>query len=80
MSGQNVSGYIANEATAVTTSDTANNTYSYLYVGTGGSVSLVTEAGQTVTFSNVPDGGYVWVRTIRVRATGTTASNIVGMS
>jgi hypothetical protein len=78
--GNNVSGYIANEALSVTTSDTANNTFSYLYVGTGGNVSVVTEAGQTVTFANVPSGGYVWVRTAQVRATNTTASDIIGMA
>lgn len=80
MTGNNVNGFIANEAYAVTPSDTADNTYSYLYVGTAGNVSVVTEDGQTVLFKNVPSGGHIWIRTSLVRATGTTANDIVGMA
>jgi hypothetical protein len=69
---------IARDATAVTTSDTADNTYAYLYVGGTGNVKVTTEAGTDVTFTSVPVG-YLWVRTRLVWATGTTATNIVGL-
>lgn len=51
-----------------------------LYVGTGGDVAVVTAAGDTVTFINVPDGAILPVRVTQVLATGgTTASNFVGI-
>lgn len=49
-----------------------------LYVGTDGNVVVETEAGTTVTFSNVIGGstlGPFFVK--KVKATGTTSSNIV---
>jgi hypothetical protein len=79
MSLSSVTQSIASQAEAVTPSDTVPNTWSYLYVGTGGNVSILPENGVTaITFQNVPSGAYLWVRTSRVRSTGTTASNIIG--
>ncbi|MBV7258275.1 spike base protein, RCAP_Rcc01079 family [Erythrobacter crassostreae] len=50
----------------------------YLYVGTGGSIALRTkDASADVSFLNVPDGGYLYVRAEFVRASGTTATDIV---
>ena len=72
---------IATLAVAVTPSDTANNTHSYLYVGTGGNVVVLPEASSTaVTFTNVPSGSYIWLRTKRINSTNTTASQIIGFS
>lgn len=68
------------KATSVTLSDSANNSYSALYVGTGGNVKVTTQDGNAVTFSNVPSGGYIWVQTSLVWSTGTTASNIIGLA
>ncbi len=80
MTGYQVSGQIADEAVAITKSDTADNTFSYLYIGTGGDVA-VTPQGSTsaVTFSSVPSGSFLWVRTKLVMSTNTTASNMVGL-
>jgi hypothetical protein len=69
---------IAPNAAAVTPHDTNPNVWSYLYVGTGGNISIVTEAGDTVLLTAVPAGSYLWIRTSKVRSTNTTASNIVG--
>lgn len=74
-----VSTQIADRAFTVTPSDTAPNVHSYLYVGTGGNVAIVTEAGDSVTFTNVPSGSYIWIRTAKVMSTSTTASSIVGL-
>ena len=50
----------------------------YLYVGGGGTVVLRTVDSQAdVTFVNVPDGGYLYVRASHIRASGTTATDIV---
>lgn len=79
MPGATVSPQVANEAYAVTTHDTNPNIYSYLFVGVGGDVVVTPEyGGSDVTFKNVPTGSYLWIRTSKVKATSTTATNIIG--
>lgn len=52
-----------------------------IYVGTGGDVVLqLLAAPVPVTFRNVPSGAVIDVRVARVRATGTTALDIVGLA
>ena len=50
-----------------------------LYVGTGGDVVIDDLVGNTVTFVGVPGGAILPIGAKRVRATGTTAANIVGL-
>jgi hypothetical protein len=77
-------------AAAVTPSDTANIAYvggdgatinwpCVLYVGTGGTVKILTEANDEVTFTNVANGTFIPVQVVRVFATGTSASNIIAL-
>lgn len=70
----------ASHAAAVTPNDSADLSTAAraLYVGTAGNISLVTTGGDTVTLSNVA-AGILPIRVARVRATGTTASNIVAI-
>lgn len=49
-----------------------------LYIGTGGDISLVSPQGDTVLFKGVP-AGILPVAAARVRATGTTAADIVAL-
>lgn len=50
-----------------------------IYVGTGGDVTLRgMGATADVTYRNLADGSYIAVRAQYVRATGTTASDLVG--
>lgn len=50
-----------------------------IYVGTGGTVVLRGVAGAAdVTYRNLPDASYIAVRAQFVRATGTTAADLVG--
>lgn len=50
-----------------------------IYVGSGGDLVLRgVDATTDVTYRNLPDASYVAVRTLYVRATGTTAGNLVG--
>lgn len=52
-----------------------------IYVGTGGDVVLQSiRGGVQVTFRNVSSGAVLDVRARRIFATGTTASDIVGLS
>lgn len=50
----------------------------FLYVGTAGNVVLRSIDGAAdVTYKNVPAGSYLTVRAKFIRATGTTAADIV---
>lgn len=49
-----------------------------IYVGTGGDVTLRGVGAVTdVTYRNLPDASYIAVRAAFVRATGTTATDLV---
>lgn len=49
-----------------------------IYVGTGGDVTLRgIDAATDVTYRNLPDASYIAVRASHVRATGTTAANLI---
>jgi len=50
-----------------------------IYVGTGGNVTLRGVESETdVVYKNVDDGVYLNVRPSFIRATGTTAADIIG--
>jgi len=71
----------ASHGFAVTPSDTAalSETTRGLYVGTSGHIAGLMASGGAVTFANVPSGTMLPVRLTKVMATGTTASNMVGL-
>lgn len=66
----------------VTPNDTTELPYAVrsLYVGGGGDVSVKNAFGVSVLFKAVPTGSVLPVRTSTVMATGTTATNIVGLA
>lgn len=71
-------------ATAITPSDTvpvvdANRPITGIYVGGAGNVTVITEGGQTVTFTAPPVGSILYIRSTHVKATGTTALNLVAL-
>lgn len=50
-----------------------------IYVGSSGDVTLrPLRATADVTYRNVPEGAYLTIRASHVRASGTTASDLVG--
>lgn len=52
-----------------------------IYIGHGGEVTLrALDNVQDVTFRNVPSGAILDVRLSALRATGTTATDIVGLA
>lgn len=52
-----------------------------VYVGTGGTIVLRTvDSSQDVTFINVASGSVLDVRATIIRATGTTAANMIGLA
>ena len=80
MASYMVNGRTFGEAVAITTSDTESNAYGSIYVGGAGNVSVVTEGGQTVTFTAPPVGTILPIRTSKVRATLTTATLLIGLN
>lgn len=65
---------------AVTPSDDTDFTIQprSLFVGGGGNVAVVDIDGTVATYT-VPAGFYLLMRASRVNATGTTATNIIGI-
>ena len=68
-------------AASVTPSDTDDlaNVSRYLWVGGAGSVRVLTERGDDVTFAGVPAGTLLPISVSRVLAGGTTATNILAL-
>lgn len=66
---------------AVTPSDSAyfSDLARSLYIGVEGNISVVAEDGSNAIFVGVPAGTVLPVRCKRVNATGTTATDIVGL-
>lgn len=66
---------------AITPSDSTDLTTAVrsIYVGVGGDVCVIDTAGNTVTHVGAPQGSYLGPFTVaRVKATGTTATNLIG--
>ncbi len=72
----------ARNLAAVTPSDGADlpNVAKALWIGGAGNVSVIAvDDGEAVTITGVPAGAILPIRAKRVRATGTTATNIVNL-
>lgn len=50
-----------------------------LYIGTGGTLRVLTAGGDDITFTNVPNGSFFPVQVIRVFASTTNATNIIAL-
>ena len=70
---------VARGGVAVVPNDTTAVQFRALYIGVTGAVSVVGFDGNTVVFANVPGGTVLPIAVIKVRATGTTATSIVGL-
>ena len=67
-------------AFAITTSDSVNlRNVAVVYVGVSGNIQVTTANGDIVTFSNLNAGSVLPVQVLRVWATNTTATNLVGI-
>ena len=69
---------ICSDAAVITPSDTAFIQCNGIYVGTTGTVTVTTAVGTSVLFTAVPAGAVIPLQITQIKATGTTASNIVG--
>jgi hypothetical protein len=68
---------IPSDAVAITPDDSTVLDLVGFYVGGAGDVTVSTASGD-VTFSNMPAGGDRALRISKIKATGTTATQIVG--
>lgn len=50
-----------------------------IYVGVGGTIAVVMAGGEEVTFVGVQSGSVLPVRVSRVKSTGTSATNMIGL-
>lgn len=73
---------VAGDFFPITPSDSVNliKATKGIYVGGAGNVSAVTRNGVTVLFTAVPVGSTLDIGAIRINATGTTATNLVGLA
>ncbi len=63
----------------VSLKDQGNAIEWYIYVGTGGHVSLTGRSGVAVAFKNVPSGTILPVKATYVNFTGTSATDLVAL-
>ena len=68
-------------AVAITPNNGADLAYATrsIWVGGAGDVAVVTIGGDTITFFGAGAGSIIPIRAARVLATGTTATNLVGL-
>ncbi len=71
----------AKHAFSITPNDSTDLTQETraLYVGGSGNLAVVMASGQLVTFAGVTAGSLLPIRVDRVKATGTTATDILGV-
>lgn len=71
----------AENAVAITPDDNTDLTMRLrgIYVGGGGNITVQLNAGTNVLFTAVPQGTVLPICASRVMATGTTATNLVGL-
>lgn len=68
------------DALAITPSDSVTfGATRAIYVGGAGALAVTLVSGASVTFNGVPAGAILDLAVTQVRATGTTATNIVGL-
>ncbi len=60
-------------------SNELNHATRIIYVGTGGDIAVKLVSGDTITLRAVQSGAMYPLRVAQVMATGTTASDIVGL-
>jgi hypothetical protein len=74
------SSFVPGDARAVTKSDSVSNAGAAVYVGGTGDVAIESNQGSITVFKAVPAGTVLWVGFTKIRATGTTATDLVALS
>ena len=76
---QGTTGVVVTPSDAVDITGSTANTPAALFVGTGGNIDVITLGGSTILLKNIADGTFLPIQVTRVKATLTTASDIVAI-
>lgn len=76
---QGTTGVIVTPSDSVDIVGATANTPATLFVGTGGDISVITLGGSTLVLKNIADGSFLPIQVTRVKATSTTATDIVAL-
>ena len=76
---QGITGEAVNPSNSTVITGVTANTPATLFVGTGGDINVVTLGGSTLLLKNIADGTFLPIQVIMVKATSTTASDIVAI-
>lgn len=76
---QGTTGVIVTPSDVTDITGATANTPATLFVGTGGDVDVITLGGDTLLLKNIADGSFLPIQVTRVKATLTTATDIVAL-
>jgi len=76
---QGTTGVVVTPSDAVDITGSTANTPATLFVGTAGDIEVITLGGSTLVLKNIPAGSFLPIQVTRVKATLTTASDIVAI-
>jgi hypothetical protein len=76
---QGTTGVDVTPSDSVDVTGATANTPATLFVGTGGDVEVITLGGSTLVLKNIADGSFLPIQVTRVKATNTTATDIVAL-
>jgi len=76
---QGTTGVIVTPSDSTDITGSNANTPATLFVGTGGNIDVITLGGSTLLLKNIADGSFLPIQVTRVKATLTTATDIVAI-
>lgn len=76
---QGTTGVIVTPSDSTDITGSNANTPATLFVGVGGNIDVVTIGGSTLLLKNIADGSFLPIQVTRVKATNTTATDIVAI-
>ncbi len=76
---QGTTGVVVTPSDSTDITGSNANTPATLFVGVGGNIDVVTLGGSTLLLKNIADGSFLPIQVTRVKATNTTATDIVAI-
>ena len=76
---QGTTGEIVTPSDSTDITGSNANTPATLFVGVGGNIDVVTLGGSTLLLKNIADGSFLPIQVTRVKATNTTATDMVAI-
>jgi len=76
---QGTTGVVVTPSDSTDITGSNANTPATLFVGTGGNIDVITLGGSTLLLKNIADGSFLPIQVTRVKATLTTATDIVAI-